>query len=300
MDDFAMWDEVLSIQHISALAAGTVQPTAWISGPGTSPLAIAYDGGSNQLTFTWKTRSGKLYDLLSSTALDTPPSVWPVYDDGVTVTTDLAADPSGANTLVVAKPADAKRFFAVAEKDAPPPPPLLDADFEANDGGFTIAKTAGTDWALGTPNSTGPGGTVDSGNGAAAGAGQCWGTNIANPGFYADPTTNSCLRSPVIDLSAAAGAELSFAQALDFPPEDSAVVRIINADTDTEIVGGAFPLTVVDGNVVNNATWAASGPHALPVGARIRIEWCLSGSAGADNDYMGWYVDDVLVVETSP
>ncbi len=51
-----------------------------------------------------------------------------------------------------------------------------------------------------------------------------------------------------------AGAELSFAQALDFPAGDTAVVNIINDDTDTEIVGGAFPLTVTDGDV-GNANW---------------------------------------------
>jgi hypothetical protein len=93
-----------------------------IAVPGPGSLAIAYNGGSNQLTFTWNNRSGKIYDLLSSTALDSPPSTWPVHDDGVTVTTGLAADPSGTNTLVVPKPADARRFFAVAERDAPANP----------------------------------------------------------------------------------------------------------------------------------------------------------------------------------
>ena len=39
MDDFAMWDEVLSAQDLTALAAGTVQPAQWIPEPGISLLA---------------------------------------------------------------------------------------------------------------------------------------------------------------------------------------------------------------------------------------------------------------------
>jgi len=44
-----------------------------------------------------------------------------------------------------------------------------------------------------------------------------------------------------------------------------------------------------------SAAWQSSGPLALPVGARIRIVWSLTGSGGAANDYLGWYIDDVVV-----
>ena len=186
-----------------------------------------------------------------------------------------------------------KLFVRMKASEAPPAPPLLDVDFEANDGGFTISKVAGTDWAWGAPTSTGPGGTVNSGNGSSL---KCWGTNIGNPGFYLDPTTDSRLISPVIDLTSVVGAELSFANAIDIPAGDTAVVRIFNANTNVEIVSGAFPLTVTDANI-STANWQNSGPHVLPSGAPIRIVWTLTGTGDSSNDYMGWYVDDILVVD---
>ncbi|MDA1006740.1 MAG: hypothetical protein O3A87_09745, partial [Verrucomicrobia bacterium] len=260
-------------------------------------LAVTYVPASDNLVFTWNSQSGMLYDLLSATDLTTAPDTpWAVYDDGVTVTTDLEADPSGTNTLTVPRPtADATRFFAILEKDSPP---LLSEDFEANDGGFTASKTTGTDWAHGAPTSgsagsPNAGGFVDSGAGSPPAA-QCWGTDIGNPGFYADPTTDSCLSSPVIDLSVIAGAELRFAQALDFPAGDTAVVRVIDVSTSTEIVSGPFPLTVTD-SAPTSALWENAGPYALPVGGQIRIEWCFSGTGDTSDDYMGWYIDDVRV-----
>jgi hypothetical protein len=139
---------------------------------------------------------------------------------------------------------------------------------------------------------TGNGGTPEN-------PGQCWGTNIGNPGFYADPTTDTRLQSPRIDLTSVAAAELSFAQATDFPAGDTAVVRLINDDTDVEIVSGVFPLTVTDADV-SNANWQTVGPISLPVGAPVRIEWCFTGDGSDTNDYMGWYIDDVQVIEVSP
>ena len=129
--------------------------------------------------------------------------------------------------------------------------------------------------------------------------GKCWGTDVGNPGHYVDPTTDSRLRSPVIDLTSVAAAELSFAHAIDLPGVDSAVVRLVNANTNTEIVSGAFPLTVTDSNT-GAAAWQSIGPVALPVGAPVRIEWCLTGTGDATDDYMGWYVDDVVVIDVSP
>lgn len=65
-------------------------------------------------------------------------------------------------------------------------------------------------------------------------------------------------------------------------------------DGDEEIISAAFPLTVIDDDF-DNADWERSGPHALPVGAPIRIVWSLTGTGGFANDYLGWYVDDVVV-----
>jgi hypothetical protein len=173
---------------------------------------------------------------------------------------------------------------------------LLSENFDADDGDFTITKIAGTDWAWGDPDSTGLGGTVSTGSG---GAGSCWGTNIGNPGHYADPTTDSRLRSPTIDLTLIPAAELSFSYAIDLPAGDSAVVRLINTATNNEIVSGPFPFTVTDSSPTS-ANWQTTGPILLPVGAPVRIEWCLTGTGDDTDDYLGWYIDDVKVIQINP
>lgn len=58
-----------------------------------------------------------------------------------------------------------------------------------------------------------------------------------------DPTTDSCLRSTLIDLSGVMGATLTFAQARDFPAGGTAVVNIIDESTGNPITSGPFPLT---------------------------------------------------------
>jgi hypothetical protein len=232
--------------------------------------------------------------LLASTDPATPVTEWPIYHDGATLYENIPA--TGTTTTLMAVPSSGpRRFFAMREEDGPP---LLAADFEDNNGGFTIAKTAGSDWEWGTPTSADNGGTPNLGGSVTAGnngSTKCWGTNIGNPGYYADPTTDSCLISPVIDLSAVAGAELSFAHAIDTAGGDTAVLRIVNANTDAVIDTMPF----ADGNP-NSATWQTTGPIALPVGTPIRLKWCLTGDGGDSDDYMGWYIDDVRVVETTP
>jgi hypothetical protein len=245
--------------------------------------------------FSWTSRKGKMYDLLTSTDLSTPVDAWAIYNDGAFLYENLPATGT-ATTLTGVPSGAARRFFALREEDATPVPPLLSENFDDDDGGFTIAKVAGTDWVWGDPDSTGPGGTVTTGNG---GAGKCWGTNVGNPGHYLDPTTSSRLRSPAIDLTSVAAAELSFAHAIDIPAGDSAVVRLFNPNTEAEIVSGVFPLTVTDTNT-STAAWQTIGPVALPVGAPVRIEWWFTGSGDSTDDYLGWYVDDVVVIDVSP
>ena len=255
--------------------------------------------------FEWDSQPGKIYDLLTSTDLADPVAEWPVYDDGETVHESIPS--AGETTTLTAVPsADPRRFFAIRETDAPPPPPLLDVDLEDDDGGFTTSTGEGTAWEWGTPDSSGLGGIVDAGNDADPGTGGAWGTNLGewndgagDPGFYADPTVNSRLISPEIDLTEVAAAELTFAQAIDLHGDDSAFVRIYDATTGDEIVGGDFPLTVTDPDITQ-APWESSGPHELPVGSTIRIEWILDGTGGADADFMGWYIDDVVVTESTP
>ena len=239
--------------------------------------------------FTWDSRPGMAYDLVSATDLSNPISTWAVWDGKA----NLSATPP-TNTLAnIPGGGDPRRFFAVIQKA---PMPLLSANFEANNGGFTVSTATGSPWQWGTPISTDNGGapnlggSVTSGNG---GSTQCWGTNIGNPGYYADPTTTR-LRSPVIDLSSVSGATLSFAQALDLEAADSAVVNIINATTDAIIAAAIHTTTDAD---FESANWTTVNGISLAagIGQQVRIEWVLSGTGGSSNDFMGWYIDDVLI-----
>ena len=239
--------------------------------------------------FSWNSRAGKVYDLLTSTDLSTPIVEWPIYQSGPTLYQAISS--AGETTTLSAVPAGGeRRFFVVSEYDAPP---LLLADFEANDGGFTATAAAGSPWDWGAPASNGVGGSVTTGNGNST---RCWGTNITSPGAYALPTT-TVLRSPVIDLGNASGATLTFAQALDIASGDVAQVFLVNADTNADI--GPALLTVTDSNITN-ANWASVSPVNLAAGAGLRVflEWRFHGEDPA-GDYLGWYIDDVRVEATT-
>ena len=182
------------------------------------------------------------------------------------------------------------------------PTAVLNEDFEGGGDGFTVMTTAGSGWSRGTPDSVSPGGTIDSGNGAASGSGNCWGTNLGayaggtgDPGYYAVPTT-TCLRSAPIDLTGVTSPQLSFAQAFDlFDPDDEAIVNIIDDTTDTIIAPAVY--TVPNGS----SGWASSPTIDLSagIGQIVRIEWCLTGTGGGSDDYLGWYVDDVAVTAST-
>jgi len=60
--------------------------------------------------FAWNSREGKVYDLVSSTGLDTPVDQWPVFQGDIAA----AGDTTELNAVVVA---DLKRFFAIIERD---------------------------------------------------------------------------------------------------------------------------------------------------------------------------------------
>jgi hypothetical protein len=53
------------------------------------------------------------------------------------------------------------------------------------------------------------------------------------------------------------------------------------------------------GALSGNLNTSNSRLMALPVGASIRIAWVLNGTGGATQDFMGWYIDDVVVDQTS-
>jgi hypothetical protein len=78
-------------------------------------------GNPEHYDFAWQSKSGKVYDLLSSTDLATAPANWEVYDpDGPGGNDPYGDIPSaGDTTTLTALPSAApRRFFAVREKDA--------------------------------------------------------------------------------------------------------------------------------------------------------------------------------------
>jgi hypothetical protein len=231
------------------------------------------------------------------------PGTVPVGTIGGTNNSVLTTDGDGNGTVQVTLsggPADFVR--------AQLPLPLFSEDFENGDGGFTVVDNtvdeAGTDWAWGAPDSVGEfGGSVTAGNTDSETG--CWGTNLgdfsgtADRGYYVDPT-DTCLRSTVIDLTGVTSGELSFAQALDLPSGDSVTVNIIDDTTDTVI---ASDIVTITDTADNAADWETVGPVAIPapaLGQPVRIEWCLNGAGGPNDDYMGWYIDDVVVEDTTP
>ena len=110
-----------------------------------------------------------------------------------------------------------------------------------------------------------------------------------------------CLRSPVIDLTTVAAANLTFSQALDIDSsgvasDDIVMVNVIEELTNTIISADIIPTT--DGFPLD-AVWENIGPIALPVGQKVRIEWCLT-AGGTSTDYLGWYIDNVQVLQAAP
>jgi hypothetical protein len=232
--------------------------------------------------FTWESKNGKLYDLVTSPDLSTPVLQWPVHAGNAGI-----PGTAPSNTLVNVPGDGAKRFFAVIEKDAPP---LFAADFEADNGGFTAIGTP-NDWAWGTPNSNvlgPPALTLTTGNG---GSTKCWATNLGDgsvPSGFINPSANSILRSPNINLTTITGAQLSFAAAVDGTTSDTLQILVKEVGTDDLLVA-LSPISLP-----STAPWASFGPLDLSAADNnnIYLEFRFQGT---DSAYIGFYLDDVLV-----
>lgn len=227
------------------------------------------------------------------------------YANAVWYSTDLATWHKDENaTLTPASPVNEIETVAVqlnpALLDEPKlfirmeafqPEPLLFADFEQNDGGFTVFTAGGTAWQYGAPDSSSQGGgEVKAGNGGSA---RCWGTNLV--GGYGVGTDTS-LRSPVIDLTGVTGATLSFARAIDAAGGHTLEVNVIAVDNGTVIANVIPPTGDAD---INSSPWQMVGPVALPpaaFGQAVRLEWRFIGNG--DGSFNGVYIDDVVLTET--
>jgi lysophospholipase L1-like esterase len=92
----------------------------------STPLTLKIargSGGPNRYDFTWSSRTGKVYDLLSSTNLSTSPATWAVFDPdgpgGMAPCGDILATPP-TSLLGSVESSSPARFFAVRERDGPP------------------------------------------------------------------------------------------------------------------------------------------------------------------------------------
>lgn len=236
----------------------------------------------DSVSITFNSKPGNLYDVKANTDLGNFTSIGQIVATGFsTVFT---------RTGVALLP---REFFQV--EDLGEAPPVLSVDFENGNGGFTTedksAGGTGSDWQSGDPDSVGFGdNAVTTGNGGSA---NCWGTDIANPG-YVTTGTSTFLRSPVIDLTGLGSASLSFAQALDLESGDLAEVWIVEAGGSNVIAG---PIHVSADTDTSNSPWEMVAPIALPPAAftqPIRLEWRFSKLGGSSN-YLGWYIDDIVV-----
>ena len=247
-------------------------------GDGRSQITVTHDSGTGNLSISWESQSGTLYNLRSETdpsAAD--PIDWPVFDGNE----DLAATPP-TNTVTFPLPAEPIRLFVVEEFPAPPAS-VFTEDFESGQGLWTVGagplNQPGTDWELGTPSNVGPASAHSPAN--------CFGTNL-DADYAADAEV--WLRSPPIDLTTAAGATLSYFQFHDIETGfDSGQVAVLDSGTDLELALLGNP---VDGA---SAGWeqVTRVLPAIALGKSVKIEFRLKSD---DIEFFaGWYVDDVLV-----
>ena len=121
IDELWVFNQALSPAQIAGLCDSNAPPALAQAPPAAEVglrLAAAHDAGTGSLIFTWHSQAGMRYNLLSDTSLSHAPATWQAYHDSLNGTCeDLSADPSGTNTLRVALPSAAARFFALQELD---------------------------------------------------------------------------------------------------------------------------------------------------------------------------------------
>ncbi len=286
-DTVSLWDTGSTIYDEIRFGTNFIDVVgAQASGPLTLNIASSETG----YAFTWNSRDGLAYDLVSSTDLSTPPSEWPVYGGSSNI-----AGTAPENTLNIPEPIDSKRFFAIVAK-GPLPPPLLVEDFES-----VTALALPTDWSV-TDNGAGtvweigsPAGAVTGPETAANGL-QCAGTNIG-----ADYTTSA--QASLITQAftvPANGATLNFSQYLDSevtPSGDLGSSRLLNANDDSILAGGDLA-TNLEGNLQQWTSQSIALP-AVANGLSVKIEFLFASDEDAEVA-SGFYIDDIEVLVTAP
>ena len=250
-------------------------------------LNLNVEGSGDDLVFTWKSQAGMRYDLLSVVdPSSTDPKDWPIYDGNM----DLTPTPP-TNTLTIPLPPETIRLFVVEEFPAPPVTVFSD-NFEDGQGDWTTGGDDGsnpfTNWEFGSPTVVGPASPNSGAN--------CFGTNLSAD--YANDS-DLWLRSPPIDLTAAAEATLNFSHYVDIEEGfDFGEVRLLDADA--ALAELAVLEMTIDGN---NPTGWEPFSKALPaaaLGKNVVLEFRFDSDDISEPTQAGWYIDDVVVTTPAP
>jgi len=256
--------------------SGYAEIDVYGGGSGGFPFAVERSG--NDLHLRWDSKAGRLYNLRSEVdPSNGEPVTWPLFGGHE----NIEATPP-ENTLTIPLPADTERFFVIEEFPAPPESVYSD-DFEGGQGAWTTGSdgVAGTTWEFGSPTVVGP---------AAANSGaNCFGTNLsANYAYDADVW----LRSPLINLTTAAGATLNFSQYVDIEESfDFGQIRLLDSDAANAEL--AILEMTIDGNAPTDWKPFSKALPAAALGKNVVIEFRFDS-----DDFLnqaGWYIDDVNV-----
>lgn len=254
------------------------------------PLELTLVRNGDNYDLSWNSRTGMVYDLLSSAELSNlPASNWNPHLEPLTVYRGIPASGKGTNVLSNVPSDGPRRFFVVRESETPQPLPLEDFDAmpPSLPAGWTVRDSGnGTMWQVGTP-------TGENSPPAAASGQNSAGTNIT--GNYLDGT-DATLTSPEIVIPPERDALLTFRQFIDtdlaLTDPDLGFVRILDADNDTPIA--SLEISSIEGSAAGWSDQSLPLPAGEVAGKTIRLEFrFLSNEDGSV--WGGFYIDDVSV-----
>ncbi len=237
--------------------------------------SITRDGPSS-VTITWESEAGVFYAVEVSTDLVN----WELLVEGLPPTEPLLSYTDTSDDIA----SQPERYYRVREQAAPP---LFSDGFEDGQGDWTVGvivdfPETGTAWEAGPP--------VDNGPATAFAGDNVFGTGLA--ANYED-ATGIFLRSPVIDLTGAGRAKLTFQHFMAAADGEGGRINILDAD-DSILVGGLKLYVGPDGNTDDD--WARESIRLPDLNAPVIIEFeFLSGEDGDPTNQAGWFIDEFEV-----
>jgi hypothetical protein len=302
LDDYSTWAAIFAPADLSDPTADLdgdgwtndqerlfgLDPT---SGASVNPISVPLDAAAG--TFSFTRRNPALTGLFTDIETSTDLMMWTV--DSGAILTPSVPDGNGVQTVGVQLSPGLltapKLFVRVNQNDGI----VFSANFEDDNGGFTLVGSP-NDWEYGTPNTNnGAGLVLTGGNGGSL---KCWATVLGTTGAAGSGgitvASDSILRSPDIDLTSVAGAQLQFAGAIDALGADTLQVLVKEVGTNN-LLETVNPVTVP----YSDTDWNNYGPFAIPgaAGKNVYLEFRY---VGTDTSYVGFYIDDVTIQQTAP